>query len=118
MAYLFVVATVNGMVLCEGSDGHTAVELAARPCPKSSPQDRETASLDDSSCQDTPITAIAQLNNQNRIEISRPLLLAQSLDFTTSTELQQSTYQLLLLGSNPLPDHSALASLRSVILLV
>lgn len=116
VAYLFVVATGSGVALCEGSDGHTAFELAALPCPTSSPKEHETAFLADSSCQDTLISAAAHVYIQNKVEISPPLVLAQPLILTTSIELQWSTNQLLV--SNPPPYHSALASLRSVILLV
>ena len=116
VAYLFVAATASGAVWCESSDGHTAVESTAVPCPTSTPQDHESATIGESSCHDTLILAVAHLNIQTRVEVSHPLAVTQPFDLTTPIDRLWSTHQFP--GFNPLPDRSALVSLRSVILLV
>lgn len=117
LAYLFVSATAGTLILCEGDNEHLAIELASLPCPRPSPHDNETKSLtDSSSCKDTLISGDTHLSVQNRVEISRPLVFVQPPFLTTAIELERFTHQRL--SPNSLPDHSAFASLRSVILLV
>lgn len=120
LLYVVTTTTVSGgLILCEGEDGHVAVELASASCHNHESPTRvfHTISMTNnaSSCQDTPLSVNLQTNVQSRLNMLQYFTSIQAIVWMPVVDLESSSH--CRVWSHPPPDHGAV-SLRSVILLI
>jgi len=111
----------HAVVLCEGFDGHVAIEMANTRCPSANSQEDRSLSQKDvhSSCRDTLISSGAHYNIQkqsDRVKLIRSLSFVVPPLFAPPRVLTSATVRFF--NQSQIVDHTALASLRAVVLLI